>query len=192
MLHLCNFGIILSFISYTFRIKSTYYFNFFANLFGYLLAMILPNISGDIFRPTTIHYWQNHIYGIALSILGLSLSLFPKPTKKDLLRSIVCFSVYFIIVALIDIRFSYDLESNSGCNIFFLNSSMYSDILHIGFLRENPFVWRINDSFGIEHRIYFLYWPIVYLVYTLLITGLYYVTQLIYRIIGFSKPKLSN
>ncbi|MCQ2776523.1 MAG: YwaF family protein [Bacilli bacterium] len=182
-LHLCNFGIILSFIAIAFKCKKIYYFNFFGNFFGYLLGIILPNIKSDFLRPTTIHYWQNHIYGITLAILGLSLALFPRPTKKDLKNSLLIFLCYFLVVVLIDVWFSYDWENNDGCDIFFLNSSMYADILHIGFVRENPFIIKMTDSFGIEHRIYYLYWTIIYVVFSLLMTVIYFATIPVYKIV---------
>lgn len=188
-LHLCNFGIILSFIAMIFRNKQAYYFNLFGNFFGYLLGIVLPNISGDFFRPTTIHYWQNHLYGLTLAILGLSLAIFPKPTKKDLRNSLLIFLAYFVVVAFIDVWFSYDWENNGGCDIFFLNSSMYSDILHIGFMREDPFIIKMTDSFGVEHRIYYLYWIVIYVVFSLLMTTVYFATIPIYRLVDCYKKK---
>ena len=94
-----------------------------------------------------------------------------------------------MVVAFIDVWFSYDWENNGGCDIFFLNSSMYSDILHIGFMREDSFIIKMTDSFGVEHRIYYLYWIVVILVYSILMFIVYYVITLIYKIGDMHKKK---
>lgn len=189
---LCNLGIVLSGIAYAFKSKTVFYFNFLGNFVGFLMGLLLPKISGDFFRPTTVHYWQNHIYGILLIILGLSLRIFAKPTKKDLKNALLLFLGYFVFVMILDVWFGYDYDQGKGCNFFFLNSSLYADYLHIGLIREAPFVIRWTDAAGFTYRIYYLYWIVIYVVYSLLMTAVYFGTSLICKAadkIRFSKGK---
>ncbi|MFA6800939.1 MAG: hypothetical protein WCR19_02380, partial [Acholeplasmataceae bacterium] len=61
-LHLCNTAIIIMLFASVFKIRKFFYFNYFANVLGGLIAIILPTISGDINTLDSMGFLFNHWY----------------------------------------------------------------------------------------------------------------------------------
>jgi len=105
-LHLCNTAIILMVISFVFRMKGVFYFNYFANVLGAVLAIMMPNYGGDFFDMDVIHFLYNHLYAFMIPILGVAFHTFERPTLKLMVKAIIVFSVYFFFVLFLNAWFN--------------------------------------------------------------------------------------
>jgi len=105
-LHLCNTAIILMLISFVFKLKGVFYFNYFANVLGAILAISMPNYTTDFFSEGVIHFGFNHMYAFAIPILGVAFHTFERPTLKLMLKAIGIFAIYFIIVVFLNSWFN--------------------------------------------------------------------------------------
>ena len=56
-IHLCNLAIILIFISTLFDFKGLFYFTYFANVIGAILAILMPNYSTEDFLILQSFIW---------------------------------------------------------------------------------------------------------------------------------------
>lgn len=132
--HLCNTALFLMLISFVFKSKSTFYFNYFVNVLGALCAIILPNISEDAFTLGSVGFWYNHIYAFILPILAVALGVFPRPVFKMMRSAILIFTIYFVSMMIVNAWFN----NYTKVDYFFL----YSDFL----ARKFPFAHDIRDN----------------------------------------------
>ncbi len=183
-LHLCNTAIILMLFAYVFKLKGLFYFNYFANVLGALLAMLLPNYSSDLFSMSVVHYWYNHLYAFFIPILGVAFHTFERPTLKLMLKAIGVFTLYYIIVlflnswlnnyASVDYFFTYsdfitskinaeriqymNVISFEYRNLTFIFYWLYQIILYLGFIFLMFMSWYVYDGiFQFADRYYNLY-----------------------------------
>jgi len=101
-LHLCNTAILLMMISFVFKWKGVFYFNYFANVLGAFMAILLPNYTSDLYSSGVVHYWYNHIYVLVIPILGVAFHTFERPTLKLMIKAIGIFSIYYVFVVFIN------------------------------------------------------------------------------------------
>lgn len=126
-LHLCNTAIVMMLITYVFRLNGLFYFTYLVNVLGALFAILMPSTDTLLSEPGTVLFWYNHIYAFVLPILGVALSLFPKPSFKMVTKAIGVFSIYFVVIALLDGWFnnaSFNIEGDL-VDYFFLYSAFY-------------------------------------------------------------------
>ncbi len=105
-LHLCNMAVVLIFFGTVFRIKSLFYFSYFATVLGAVGGIFLPNYEVDFFSLTVIHFGFNHMYVLIIPILGIALGTFEKPKLKSMYQAIAVFTVYFIVVIILNAWFN--------------------------------------------------------------------------------------
>lgn len=162
-LHLCNTAVILLVIAIPFRIKSIFYFAYFANVIGAIAAIILPNYSQDIFRLSVIHFGYNHLYALIIPLLAVILHTFPKPKLKHMLHAIIIFSIYFVFVVIINTWFR-----NYGENVdyFFTYSDFLTDLFGARKLQYN-YTFEISIG-GLELTFFYLFQIIYYLTFIFL------------------------
>ena len=165
-LHLCNTAVIIMFAAMIFKSKPLFYFNYLINILGAFFAVILPDTSGDAFYSWTIHFWENHLWVIALPFLARGLDLFPRPKVKYVLYAVATFTGYFLLVATVDCLIGYDNVTGQGANYFFLNTHKYSDFLKVNQVRN--YQWNFNG-----HIVYWLYWLLIYIVYVVFVFGIW-------------------
>lgn len=162
-LHLCNTAVILLVIAIPFRIKSVFYFAYFANVIGAIAAIILPNYSQDIFRLSVVHFGYNHLYALIIPLLAVILHTFPKPKLKHMVHAIIIFTIYFIFVVIVNTWFR-----NYGANTdyFFTYSDFLTDLFGARKLQYNyTFDIRI---WGLELTFFYLFQIIYYLTFIFL------------------------
>ena len=165
-LHLCNTAVLIMFGAMIFKSKPLFYFNYLINILGAFFAVILPDTSGDAFYSWNIHYWENHLWVIALPFLARGLDLFPRPKLKFVLYALATFTGYFILVAAVDCIVGYDWSTGEGANYFFLNTDKYADFLKLKTIRD----YQININ---GHIIFWLYWLMTYIVYVAFVFGVW-------------------
>ena len=106
-LHLCNTAMILSFLCYTFKLKKLFYFTYFINVFGALMAILMPNYSptATMFEPSVVHFWFNHCCAFMMPLLGVALKLYDRPKIKQYFYSVIAFVGYFALVFVLNTIF---------------------------------------------------------------------------------------
>lgn len=122
-LHLCNTALFLMLISFVFKVKGTFYFNFFVNVIGALCAILLPNMDNDAFALSTVGFWYNHIYAFILPLLAVALGVFPRPRFKMMRWAILIFTIYFVSMMFVNAWFN----NFDSVDYFFLYGDLFTD-----------------------------------------------------------------
>ncbi len=99
-LHLCNLALFILPIILIFKLDKLYYFTIFINVFGALIAMILPNLSDSThwLSSISVEFWNTHYIAMLLPLLMMSLGIFERPKFKQFVYSLVGFFGYYLIV----------------------------------------------------------------------------------------------
>ena len=97
-LHLCNTAMFLLPLCLTFRMKRLFYFTYFINVFGAVMAMLMPNYNDGVRLNSAeiIRFWYNHYYAFYMPLLVVALKQFPRPTVKQFRYSMIGFVIYFL------------------------------------------------------------------------------------------------
>ena len=188
-LHLCNTAMYIMPIVLIFNLKKFFYFTYFINVFGALLAMLMPNYSSSVnmFDSSLVSFYINHYIAFFMPILFVSLKLFKRPTIKEYLYSSIGFAVYFVLVIGINSLFSglYEVGlASRGTDFFFVNSDFVA--AKLGKWAEN--LRNTTLSFyvsGIRLTFYPIYQSLFLLVYLLLGFGVWFVYSYCYQIRDF-------
>ena len=189
-LHLCNLAMILLPICYIFRTKRLFYFTYFINVFGAVLAMLMPDYRDSllVLNPNIWYFWINHCCAYMMPLLGVALYEFDRPKLKQFGFSSIWFLAYFMVVLTLNTVFT-GLEGTvtpmgtiSGTDYFFINSTFIAEKL--GKWAENIFnnlviTFTINGRTMTMHIVYQL---IYYVVYALIGFGVWFIYQLMFDI----------
>jgi len=176
-LHLCNTAVFLIFIAFTFKIKSVFYFNYIVNVIGGIIAITLPNTSGQITTVANMHFWYNHIYIVFLPILARLFGHYTRPTLKLMRGAILIFSIYFVSMMFMNAW----VNSFSSVDYFFLyGDNITSKIKFADPIRLN-YIWSfvVNDGLW---QIFWLYDILVYIGYIFLMFMIWYLYSIIYKV----------
>ena len=184
-LHLCNLAMILIPICFIFKTKRLFYFTYFINVFGAVLAMLMPDYKDYylVFDPRIIYFWINHCCAFMLPLLGVALYEFDRPKLKQFGFSSIWFLGYFVLVLTLNTVFT-GLEGTqtpfgviSKTNYFFINSTFIAEKL--GKWAERIFdialICTVNGKDMVLHPVY---QAIYYVSYNLLGFGVWFVYQL--------------
>lgn len=200
--HLCNLAMILFALCYTFKLKRLFYFTYFINVFGAILAMLMPNYNElkTIWNPDIVQFWYNHAMAYMLPLLGVALYEFERPKLKQYGYSMIGFAAYFIIVLTLNTVFTglgpeyasdgetiiregasfvafgktYTVEDT---DFFFINGTFIADKL--GDWAKNLF--NITLDFEIRGKvmtIHPIYQAIYFTVYAVIGFGVWFIYQL--------------
>ncbi len=177
-LHLCNTAMYILPLSLIFRMKKLFYFTYFINVLGALLAMLLPNYSASLLITSSymISFWYNHAIAFFMPLLLVALGIFERPKLKQMYYSIFYFSLYFILVLILNVWFS----NYSYVDYFFINSNFIADKLG----RWAEKLYQISVSFNIG-ELTFLFRPLYQALYLLVYVGLSFAMWFVYSL-GYS------
>ena len=192
-LHLCNTAMILSFLCYTFKLKKLFYFTYFINVFGALMAILMPNYSATatMFEPSVVHFWFNHCCAFMMPLLGVALKLYDRPKIKQYFYSVAAFFGYFVLVFILNTVFTglegktysffgYNLTVK-GTDFFFINSNFIADKL--GEWANNIFRAKVEFNLGeVLFTIHPAYQIIFLLTYVVIGFGMWFVYQIFFDI----------
>ena len=191
-LHLCNTAIVLMVFAFVFKLKGIFYFTYFVNIMGALMATLLPDVSGAFTKEGNIYYFYNHVYAIILPFMGVSLGVFERPNIKLMGKAIVFFTFYVIAAAILDGWLnnsaslnpgSYGLPGHTDIDYFFL----YSDF----FMNKPMFTWAfgLKNNFVFQKQIgdtlftmYYVYVFMVYLISIVMMFVLWGVYGILYKV----------
>lgn len=167
--HLCNMAVILIFFAVVFKIKSFFYFAYFANVIGAIGGILLPNYEVDFFTLQVIHFAYNHIYALIIPILGVALGVFHKPTLKSMYQALIVFTVYYLVILFLNAWFNnYTLV-----DYFFAYSDFLTDMLD---LRQLQYNYVIEFTYqDLTFKFFWLYQLLYYLSFMGLMFASWYV-----------------
>ncbi|MBQ8761698.1 MAG: YwaF family protein, partial [Clostridia bacterium] len=177
-LHLCNAALIIGLFAMIFKSKKLFYFTYFVNVLGAILALVMPDTSGSIFLEGNIRFWLTHITVILVPILAVAWDVFPRPNIKMMRNSIIVFTLYFIVACVSNMLIS---NVDPNVNYFFLQNDF--------FIKKFPWAYDIRASFvavftigNLTLTMWPMYWLIIYLVYIAAMFVIWLVYAYIYQI----------
>ena len=176
-LHLCNTAVFLIFIAFAFNIKSLFYFTYFVNVIGSLIAMVMPNSSASLFSAVGINFWFCHSLVFILPILAMMFKLYERPNIKYMRNSIIIFSIYFIAMIIANAW----INTFTSVDYFFLYGNVISK--HFGFLEQIRlnYQWLINVN-NVIYRVYWFYDIIIYIGYIALMFVIWGAYKVYYKV----------
>ena len=192
-LHLCNTAMILMVIVLIFMPKRLFYFTYFINVFGAVLAFLMPNYepSYTIFEPRVVHFWFNHMIAFWMPLLCVALKLYERPKLKQYGYSIIGFTGYFLLAFVLNTVFTaYDgtivhyLGKDfkiGSTNFFFINNTFIAEKL--GSWAERIFaIDVVIPRNGHDFTIHPVYQLIFFGTYILIGFGVWFIYQLFFDI----------
>ena len=179
--HLCNLAMYIVPLCLLGKMKHLYYFTFFINVLGALLAMLMPDLGDEayIFTASNVNFWINHYCAFFMPLLMMSLKIYERPKMKMMKYSIIGFSGYFILVLFIN---SYFTSIGHQTDFFFINSDFIADKLGKWAEDLRLITLDIPTSWGTPMVIYPAYQSIFFAVYVLMSFAMWYVYELGFQI----------
>ena len=178
--HLCNTAMFLMPICLIFKPKRLFYFTYFINVLGALIAMLMPNYSHvlNAMDPRIFQFWYNHAIAFGMPLLCVALKQFQRPKLKQFYYSMAWFFGYFVIALFMNVLFS---AMGHKVDYFFINSDFVADKL--GDWAENLF--NITASFKLGKYTLTFHPPyqlVFFFVYVLLGVAVWFVYELGFNI----------
>ncbi len=178
--HLCNTAMFILPLVLMFRMKRLFYFTYFINVIGALIAMLMPNYDSttNIMSMRMLGFWYNHYIAFFMPMLFVALGMFERPKLKQFIYSLISFLFYFVVVLVLNVVFT---ELGHEVDYFFLNSDFVVDKL--GMWAEEIFLVEVEVVVK-GHTYVFrpLYQGLFFLVYVALGLGVWFVYEEGYRV----------
>ena len=168
-LHLCIAAMYIIPICLIFNMKRLFYFTYLVNVLGAIIAMLMPD-WGPVMIWSDDAMWAfilNHFTVFIIPILMVALGLYERPKLKQFKYSIVAFSIYFVLILIINAWFS---NYGSATNYFYANTDFVADQLGNlgGFVRQlREITWEFDIG-----SLHFLFYPVYQLIFFLVYVGL--------------------
>ena len=190
-IHLCNTALFILPICVLFKAKKLFYFTYFINVFGAMMAMVFPNVGEhvNIIDPYVVEFWMIHIHALIMPLICVSLGVFERPKFKSILWSILFLFIYYILVLFLNAWLSnyiagYDPNKfGTGTDFFFTNNDYILDIIfndqQIEQIVAIRWVWTYDD---LTFVLYPAYQITFFGVYVVVVFAMWYVYALIYLI----------
>lgn len=177
-LHLCNAALIVGLFAMIFKSKKLFYFTYFVNVLGAVLALLMPDTDGSILLDENIRFWVTHISVVLVPLLAVAWEVFPRPNLKMMKNSIIVFTIYFIVAC-----WSNMLISNvePGVNYFFLQNDFFIKKFPWAFDIRAKFVWEFAIG-TFNFKVWPLYWAIIYAVYIVAMFGMWLLYAYLYQV----------
>ena len=196
--HLCNTAMFIIPLCLIFKLNRLFYFTYFINVFGALLAMLMPNYDVDtnILSIRVIRFWYNHIIAFAMPLLIVALGEFKKANLKKFIWSMIWFLGYFILVLFLNVYFT---ALGKDVDYFFINSDFVGEKL--GKWAEDLFKLNTVITVGGKELVFRpAYQILFFFTYILLGLGVWFVYEEFFRIatvhkelhLKLQKMKLDN
>ena len=188
-IHLCHTALYVTPLCIITKNKKLFYFTYFINVFGALMAMLMPDYSEtySVIAPTISHFWANHMIAFYAPLLSVALRLFEKPKFKQMLWSLGFFLLYFIFIVFANAWLSNYVsgfnpdEIGTGTDYLFINGDFI-----LGKLGDESLVLlnaKIKWTWGnCVFVIYPVYQIIFYFGYVAIAFGMWFVYSLFFRI----------
>ena len=178
--HLCNTALFILPLVLAFRMKKLFYFTYFINVIGALLAMVLPNYADgtNLLSIRIVGFWYNHYIAFFMPMLYVFLDMFERPKMKQFIYSMSAFAGYFILVLILNVVFT---ANGHEVDYFFLNGDFIVDKL--GTWAEKifnvTFELKLN---GVSYIFRPVYQILFFFVYVILGLGVWFIYEELYRV----------
>ena len=179
-LHLCNTAVFVLPFCLIFNAKKLFNFTVFINVFGALIAMLMPNTGEGlhVLSWDVIIFFNTHFVAFFMPVLILSLDLFERPKLKQWIYSMIWFAVYFVAML-----FTNALLSNIDPDVdfFFLNQDYIVSKLGDWAVKTRD----LKFSFNIGEwslTFYPVYQTLYFIAYTALSVAMWFLYSLLFRI----------
>ena len=162
-LHLCNTAMFIIPLVLIFRMEKLYYFTIFINVFGALLAMVMPNTDGaNWLSSRTFQFWSNHYMAMIIPLLIMSLGIFKRPKMKQFIYSLIAFFGYYALVLFLN---AWLTNYDTSVDFFFINSDFIAEKLGkwAEDLRDITTTINIGDLKFVFYPVYQLLYFTVYI-----------------------------
>lgn len=172
--HLCHTAMFLIPLCLIFKLEKLFYFTYFINVFGALMAMAMPNTSetANILEQSIVLFYTNHYIAFFMPILIVGLNVYDRPTLKQFKYSMAGFAMYFILVLIMNAWFS-----NYGeVDYFYINSDFIAD--KFGKWAENLRLLTVSFNIGkLNFLFYPLYQSLYFVVYGIIAAAVWFVYE---------------
>ena len=161
-----------------------FYFTYLVNIMGALMAVLLPNTTGELTKGGNLVFWYNHIYAVVLPFLGVALKVFERPNIKLMYKAIAAFAVYVVAAATLDGWLNNSPLNTTGSEVdyFFLYSTFFTDKFAWAIPIKENFVWTINVSADTKIVYFWLYDITVFVIAVALMFAMWGVYGITYKI----------
>ena len=188
--HLCHTALFVVPFCVAFKLKRVFYFTYFINVFGALMAMFWPNTgeTQNIFNPSVVMFWYNHISALSAPLLCVALKVFDRPKFKQMLWSLLFFAFYFFGVMLLNGWLSNYVDGydpavlGTGTDYLFLNGDYILDSV---FGKESVKMLdiKVHWQWGSLIFVYYpLYQGLFFIGYVGIAFGVWFVYSLFFKI----------
>lgn len=177
-LHLCHAAVTLMLISFVFKNRAIFAFNYLVNVTGAIFALLLPDVETQLTSELGVHFFNSHILLIVVPVLAVALGVFPRPKLKDIGYCIAVFSGYFVVVGVLN---AWLVNYDPGVNYFFMNGDNLVKYIAFAARWKNDFIWTFSIG-ELTFKIYYVYWIAMYLGFIVLIFLLWWIYQGMYRV----------
>lgn len=189
-IHLCHTALYIVPICIAFNFKKLFYFTYFINVFGALMAMLMPNTgeTSNIFGADVVIFWYNHISAFAAPLLSVALGIFEKPKFKQMLYSLGFFAIYFVIIMFLNAWLSIYVEGydpnviGSGTDYLFINGDyILKNVFGDSSIKmlDIKLTWNFGDKTCV---IYPLYQSLFFICYVGIAFAMWFIYSLFFRI----------
>ncbi len=180
-LHLCNTAMYTMPLTLLFKNYGLYYFTFFINVLGAFFALTMPNYSSSLpfLSSQIMEFYINHWHAFFMPVLIVLLGVYKRPKIKYFIYSQIGFFVYFAFVMFVNTVLTAHGKTS---DFFFINSDFIADKL--GQWAKDLFNSTISFDIGEYTYVIHLSYDIsYYLVYVLLAFGMWFIYELLFRIV---------
>lgn len=176
--HLCNTAMYVVPLTLTFKTTKVFYFTMFINVIGAFLALLMPNYDENlgVFSVRTIEFFINHLYAFFMPVLIVLLKIYPRPTIRYFLYSMIGFLCYFVLCLVLN---TVGTAYGYSVDFFFLNSDYVVD--QLGSWAER--IFNISYSFELNGMTFTIHPPYLiafYFVYVGFAVAMWYVYELLF------------
>lgn len=190
--HLCNTAMFIIPICIIFKTKHLFYFTYFINVVGALIAMLMPNYidATNLFSTRILVFWYNHYIAFFMPILLVMLDIFKRPKLKQFSFAMIWFLVYFMLVLTLNVVFppylaKYHPELEKEIDFFFLNGNhIVLDVLeNVEFVQK---LYDVTIKFEVNDMIFQfrpIYQGLFFLTYIGIAAGVWFVYEEMYRVV---------
>ncbi|MCM1289601.1 MAG: YwaF family protein [Corallococcus sp.] len=172
-LHMCNLATFLIPLALVTKSKSLFAFNLYVNVLGAFIAILVPDSAG-IFSYKFLKFGYEHTLVFLVPFLAVALKVRPRGTKKDIFRAWAVFSVYFVLMIVLNVWFH---NYSPFVNYFYLGDDFLAKYLSImGWARQPKF--QVSFAIG---NLTFLMYPVFYVLMYVGFVGLMWLEYFIYQ-----------
>ena len=188
-IHLCHTALYIVPICIAFNLKRLFYFTYFINVFGAVMAMLWPNVGDAInyLSSDVVLFWYNHIAAYSMPLLVVALGIFEKPKMKQMIYSLVFFTIYMLAIVILNAWLSNYVDGynpnviGSGTDYLFINGTYILDIIsdEAFHMLDIKLQWSWGSTTFV---IYPLYQSLFYLGYVTIAFVMWFVYSLFFKI----------